>query len=74
MALDVGVGLALLAALIAVIVLFARFIGPRIIRSTKRVVSGRADASDVLPAVLVATVFTAGDAGGCDAGGGGGCD
>ena len=66
MTLDVAVGLTLLAALVAVIIIFARFVGPLVARSATRVASGEADASDLLPAVLAATVFTAGDAGGCD--------
>jgi len=74
MALDVGVGLALLAALIAVIALFARLFGPGIARSAQRVATGKADGSDILPAIIAATALSAGDGGASCDGGGGGCD
>jgi hypothetical protein len=72
MSLELMVGLSLLVALIVVIVLFARLFGPGIARSAGRVASGKADGSDVLPALMAVGVVGA-DSSSCDAGGGG-CD
>ena len=69
---DLIVGFGLLAALIAVIVVFAKLFGPAIAGAVERAAKGEATGADVMAALTVIGM-TGSDGGGCDAGGGG-CD
>lgn len=71
MSLDVMVGLGLLAILVVAIVAFALLFGHMIGRTASRIVTGKADSSDGLSALLAVGVIGADPA--CDAGAGG-CD